>query len=295
VSNITDSTIRDMIGDSDAIDFDGSGPERSLIARCLFENGTDDGLDIGANSVDITENVLRGIEDKALSIEENGAQGGASITWNIIHDCGSGMSLKNGLVVTDGHHNTVTHCQEGVELFSKDGFPDGGHASLHSMIVWDNVVDVFFDDLSSVDITFSDIGGARPWPGEGNVFATPRFVDPIADFALRPGSPCVKSGLNGTDMGAVPFTGDPRVTFVRGDSNEDGLVNIADASFTLNHLFLGGPPPSCRDRMDSNDDGILNITDGIYQLNALFTGGQPIRPPYPEPGPDPTDDGIPCL
>jgi hypothetical protein len=291
--SIVDSTFTSLIGDNDAVDLDGSGPERSLIARSLIDGGTDDGFDLGSVSVDITENVFRGVGDKAVSIEGNGAQGACSITWNLFHDCGTAMALKNGLTLTDGHHNTVTRCQEGIDLFAKDRAPNGGHAELHSLILWNNEVDLRHDDRSSVVVTFSDVGGEDVWPGTGNILAAPRFMDPEGDFALRAGSPCIRTGLDGTDMGAIPFAGSGP-EFVRADTNADGFLNVTDAVFALNYLFLNGPGPRCLDRLDTNDDGFLNLTDGLFLLNYLFLGGTDIPAPHPAPGPDPTADAIAC-
>jgi len=83
-------------------------------------------------------------------------------------------------------------------------------------------------------------------------------------------------------------------TFVRGDTNGDGVVNIADVITTLNALFLQGPV-LCEDAQDGNDDGLLNIADGIHVLGALF-GNPPnvIVAPYPDCGEDPTADMLDC-
>jgi hypothetical protein len=126
------------------------------------------------------------------------------------------------------------------------------------------------------------------------VAASPRFVSPEeGDFALAAGSPCIGTGLQGSDMGAIPFEGAEPI-FLRGDGNGSGRVDLSDGVYTLNHLFLGGPRPACLDVLDSNDDGALNLTDGVYTLNHLFLGGPSIAPPYPAPGPDPTPDSLPC-
>jgi hypothetical protein len=86
----------------------------------------------------------------------------------------------------------------------------------------------------------------------------------------------------------------PDVTvFVRGDSNRNGRVELADAQSTLNHLFLGGPPPRCHDASDANDDGKLDISDPVGVLNFLFLGGGPLPPPAGSPGPDPSPDSLP--
>ena len=81
--------------------------------------------------------------------------------------------------------------------------------------------------------------------------------------------------------------------FKRADSNADGNVDLSDASYTLNFLFLGGPGPVCFDSADSNDDGGVDLSDGVFGLNFLFLGG----PPPPAPGhtvcgDDPSADGL---
>jgi hypothetical protein len=78
--------------------------------------------------------------------------------------------------------------------------------------------------------------------------------------------------------------------FLRGDSDQNGVVNITDAVLTLNFLFSGGPAPSCQDAADADDGGSLSITDGIFVLDFLFTGGRAMSPPYPDCGVDPTND-----
>jgi hypothetical protein len=82
--------------------------------------------------------------------------------------------------------------------------------------------------------------------------------------------------------------------FVRGRINGDAQVDISDAVYGLNYLFLGAPRPDCLKALDVDDDGITNITDPIYLLNFLFVGGKIPPQPYPNPGPDPTPDDLTC-
>jgi hypothetical protein len=110
---------------------------------------------------------------------------------------------------------------------------------------------------------------------------------------LKPGSPCIGSGKDGTDMGAVPFTATQ--LFVRGDSNSSGKLDISDAVTTLDYLFRGGADVDCLDALDADDSGDLDITDAIFALQYLFQGGKSIPPPYPQPGVDPTpEDPLGC-
>ena len=83
-------------------------------------------------------------------------------------------------------------------------------------------------------------------------------------------------------------------TFVRGDANFDGGVDVADAITILGQLFQGLPSGNCLDASDVNDDGTRNIADAIALLDALFGGGPAIPPPTTE-GFDPTEDALPCL
>ncbi|MBI4606284.1 MAG: hypothetical protein HY721_30330 [Planctomycetes bacterium] len=82
--------------------------------------------------------------------------------------------------------------------------------------------------------------------------------------------------------------------FVRGDSNDDEVINISDPQFTLSALFLGGSAPRCEDAADANDDGRLDISDPVATLQFLFLGGSRLPLPFPRPGLDPTGDGLRC-
>jgi hypothetical protein len=83
-------------------------------------------------------------------------------------------------------------------------------------------------------------------------------------------------------------------TFIRGDYNGSGTVDLTDSVAIVNFLFRSGTPPECRDAADADDRGTIDITDSIFLLNFLFHGGSPPPPPHPEPGPDPTPDSLEC-
>jgi hypothetical protein len=51
---------------------------------------------------------------------------------------------------------------------------------------------------------------------------------------------------------------------------------------------------SCREAGDCNDDGELNVTDAVYLLEYLFMAGPSLPAPWPEPGPDLDGDDLPC-
>jgi len=85
------------------------------------------------------------------------------------------------------------------------------------------------------------------------------------------------------------------VTFIRGDINNNRIVDIGDAIFLQSFLFSNGTKPSCYDAADANDNGILEIGDSIYILQFLFDVNVTyIPPPYPNKGKDPTIDSLDC-
>ncbi|MCA8959354.1 MAG: dockerin type I repeat-containing protein [Planctomycetes bacterium] len=84
--------------------------------------------------------------------------------------------------------------------------------------------------------------------------------------------------------------------FRRGDTNDDGALNIADASTLL--AYVGGSgsfPINCLDACDANDDGLINIADPVQILSYLFlTGSYFMAEPSPDCGLDPTPDSLIC-
>lgn len=97
-----------------------------------------------------------------------------------------------------------------------------------------------------------------------------------------------------TETNGFLYTQPAGTTFIRGDANADGRVDLSDAISILNSLFLGIPSLApCADASDVNDEGRVDISDGIYLLSYLFQGGDAIPPPYPNPGVDPTPDSLP--
>ncbi len=104
--------------------------------------------------------------------------------------------------------------------------------------------------------------------------------------ACDPGSP------PGPPPGPPPPPPGESVDFVRGDVDGDGVVGLADGARTLEFLFQGGSIP-CQDAGDFNDDGALDLSDVIMILISDVAGGTPC-PPFPDVGPDPTDDRLHC-
>ena len=84
------------------------------------------------------------------------------------------------------------------------------------------------------------------------------------------------------------------VSFRRGDVNQDGKMDLSDAVYVVERLFIVQDPIPCGDSADATDDGLVDVTDVIKITAYLFLGFEPPPPPFSECGPDPTEDGLGC-
>jgi len=62
-------------------------------------------------------------------------------------------------------------------------------------------------------------------------------------------------------------------SFLLGDANGDGTIEIGDVIYVINYLYKGGSAPDPLMRADVNCDLIVDLGDVIYLLNYLFKNG----------------------
>ncbi len=101
---------------------------------------------------------------------------------------------------------------------------------------------------------------------------------------FEPGTPAMVEVAALVPSAAPPIN----ETFVRGDVNSDGSLDIGDPLAALGFLFHGVPAPSCVDSVDVDDSGTVDLADPIALLDHLFSGGPGPAWPFPNCGPDPT-------
>ena len=63
--------------------------------------------------------------------------------------------------------------------------------------------------------------------------------------------------------------------YICGDVNNDSVINISDAIFLINYIFLGGATPIPLEAGEVNCDETVNMADVIYIINYVFRGGNP--------------------
>ena len=101
------------------------------------------------------------------------------------------------------------------------------------------------------------------------IFLNPYFAPMITeDPALHPGQLTVL----------------PSSAWIRGDANDDGVVDVADGVFLMNELFLDGPEGTCFAAKDVNSDEILDLSDAVDLFSVLFLSAPPPASPWPECG-----------
>lgn len=66
---------------------------------------------------------------------------------------------------------------------------------------------------------------------------------------------------------------DLHADYLCGDANTDDMLNVSDAVFIINHVFIGGaaPDPACIG--NANEDAALNVSDAVFIINHVFIGG----------------------
>ncbi len=98
----------------------------------------------------------------------------------------------------------------------------------------------------------------------------------------------------------LSFDSMTQVPFLRGRINPGESIEIADAVCLLRFLFHVGDDPcdatirQCLDKADANDDGALNLADATAILSYLFADAGLLPAPFDECGNDPTADALGC-
>jgi len=171
--------------------------------------------------------------------------------------------------------------------------------------IGDTAFNVLFTDLPGDSGATMDITDAGTLPLSGNLdFDVPLTWSTPAILTHSPsgGDLTVNSIITST-TGIVasfnevfPLNGgsNPPAGFNRGDTNQDGGFDIADAIFLLNFLFNNGSV-SCVVACDANDDNGVDIADAVYCLIALFGNGALPPAPHGVCGEDPTPGALSCI
>jgi Dockerin type I domain len=67
-------------------------------------------------------------------------------------------------------------------------------------------------------------------------------------------------------------------TWLPGDANSDGRVDVGDVITIINYVFRGGTPPDPLKVGDANGDCSTNVGDAVYLIKFIFSSGPPPVP-----------------
>ncbi|HDS00742.1 MAG TPA: hypothetical protein ENO22_06140 [candidate division Zixibacteria bacterium] len=62
-------------------------------------------------------------------------------------------------------------------------------------------------------------------------------------------------------------------SYLCGDANGDGSINVSDAVYIINYVFIGGAAPEPMASGEVNCDGNVNVSDAVWIINYVFIGG----------------------
>ena len=65
----------------------------------------------------------------------------------------------------------------------------------------------------------------------------------------------------------------PAPSYIFGDANADGFVNVGDAVYLISYVFRGGPEPDPLLAGDANGDCDSNVGDAVFIINYVFRDG----------------------
>ncbi len=246
------------------------------------------------------------------------ASQGAVLVNNVLFENMAGAYA--GIILLDCSNITLTHntLSRNESFSGAGGFSNMGSilTTMTNTIVWENSDSEIEDSTGTLVVSYSIVEGG--WPGLGNLNQDPMFSDPDnGDYHLQLGSAAIDAGTNdapelpshdfegdlrpqcdvvdiGADETLPPPEGCAGVEFTRGDCNDDGMHDLADAIFSFGILFDMGEAASCSDACDANDDGALDVADPIYLLVYLFATGSEPPAPFPNCGGDPSLDPLGC-
>ena len=82
--------------------------------------------------------------------------------------------------------------------------------------------------------------------------------------------------LDDTDtLNDFPSYLEVQTTYLSGDVNHDGVVDVGDVVFLINYLFKQGPAPIPYHAGDINRDEVVDVGDVVYLINYLYKEGPP--------------------
>ena len=244
------------------------------------------GISAGNSGIIIANNIIV----QNIAISDGGGIGRASgiITNNTIYG-NSAPYYGGGLNVEDGTcrivNNIIVNSQGGGGIY----FPVYPDSIISSNNVWNNTGGNFSGYYHSGcgDTSWGTNRNGTPCDSFYNIIRNPIFVNPGTDYHLQESSPCINAGNNNAPgLPYFDFDGNTRIrggyvdmgvyeyiTFIRGDVNNSGAVELGDVVYLISYLYKNGPAPNPLLVGDVNCSGMVELGDVVFLISYLYKGG----------------------
>ena len=214
------------------------------VSRCLLFAGGDDAMDFDySHNLEISRNYITGAGDKGISIGDQCDN--ISVSNNIVINSAIGIGIYT-TATAEFFNNLISFNGEGLSVTHPGG---SGEAVIYNTIFWQNGVNIVSPPPDYLTVEYCLVGGAVPWPGQGNINSDPNFIDQWNEnFYPQSNSPLIDAGFG---------TGHPEFDF-----NDSARVDIP--------------------AIPNTGAGVIDYVDiGVYEYSEYSTGVSP-PPPVPE-------------
>jgi hypothetical protein len=303
-------------GYNDSIDFTGGnrpGPIAQFLDN-VFLAAVDDCFDMDATDAHIEGNIFLNVQQDAqrdsssnpITTGEGNATSELIICRNIFFNCEHTLLLKDGGSAVM-QNNTIVHLTTnalartgagtpipaGIILFGEPwrGDPPGAGAIYEGNIAYDLHALIqanpfpLFDPAQSFFVVSRSLTQGTNWPGQGNISTDPMFVNlagPMtaanirSNLALLAGSPCIGTGPNGLDMGAlVPAGASISGAPLSATTNSAVTLRVAGPGVVAYKWKLNNGPWSTEIPLTNSiliTSNYFNPTNGLVALSGLADG-----------------------
>jgi len=164
----------------------------------------------------------------------------------------------------------ILYCTVGIE--NHDG-TDGLEIAYHAPYLHDNLAIEFFKpyDWLLMDKFEGNIPG-----GQADTihcqFVTDQNLEPgiyNSDIVINSNDPDHETWVVAAQLDVHQYQ-----AYICGDASGDEAVNVNDATFIINYIFVPDSPiPQPWEAADVNCDGTVNVSDGVWIIDYIFSGG----------------------
>jgi Zinc carboxypeptidase/Carboxypeptidase regulatory-like domain/Dockerin type I domain len=223
-------------------------------------------------------------EGKSYAYQLQATGGTGSLLWSDRDSelVGSGLALSStgllsGLPTDDGAIHFIAKIVDHATASDEHEFNFVINQTIS--ILTESLPDGIIDEPYSFQLESEGGTGSKIWSDRYNSLNGSGLS--LSEEGLISGTP-LESGLIGFYAEVEDITGsnvykplsfDIKSGYICGDANSDEDVNVSDAVFIINYVFIGGDTPDPIESGDANCDEDTNVSDAVWIINFVFIGG----------------------